>query len=105
MLAAAVGLGVCVAGITAAERRGPKKHTVTIEGMRFQPEQLTVAAGDTIVWTNKDLVPHTVTSEAGRFDSRTIQAEKSWTFTARQQGEFPYVCTFHPTMKATLNVQ
>ena len=73
--------------------------------MRFQRERLTVARGDTIVWVNKDLVPHPATSEAGRFDSQTIQTEKSWKFTARQKGEFPYVCTFHPTMKAMLNVK
>jgi putative membrane protein len=46
-----------------------------------------------------------VASEPGRFDSRTIETEKSWRFTARTAGEFPYVCTFHPTMKAMLNVK
>jgi plastocyanin len=101
----AVALVVCTAGLTAGERPEPKTHTVTIEGMRFQPERLTVAPGDTVVWVNKDVVPHTATSEAGRFDSETIQAEKSWKFTTRQKGEFAYVCTFHPTMKAMLNVK
>ena len=41
----------------AGDQRKAKTHTVTIEGMRFQPEVLTVARGDTIVWVNKDLVP------------------------------------------------
>ena len=104
-LTAAVGLVVCTAGPAAGLRPEPKTHTVTIEGMRFQPERLTVARGDTIVWVNKDLVPHTATSEAGRFDSQTIQTEKSWKFTAGTKGEFPYVCTFHPAMKAMLNVK
>jgi plastocyanin len=48
-LAAAIGLVVCAAGIAAGERPKPKTHTVTIEGMRFQPDRLTVARGDTIV--------------------------------------------------------
>jgi len=104
-LAAALVLVVCAAGLAADEQREPKTHTVMIEGMRFQPERLTVAPGDTIIWVNKDPVPHTATSAAGRFDSRTIQAEKSWKFTASQKGEFPYVCTFHPTMKAMLYVK
>jgi plastocyanin len=104
-LTAAVGLLVCTAGFAASDRSEPTTHTVTIEEMRFQPERLTVARGDTIVWLNKDLVPHTATSEAGRFDSQTIQAAKSWTFTATTTGEFPYVCSFHPTMKAMLNVK
>ena len=104
-LTAAVGLVVCTAGFAASDRSEPTTHTVTIEEMRFQPERLTVAPGDTIVWVNKDLVPHTATSEAGRFDSQTIQTAESWKFTARTRGEFAYICSFHPTMKAMLNVK
>ena len=103
--ATAVGLLVCVVGVVAGERATLKTHTVTIEGMRFQPESLTVARGDTVVWVNKDLVPHTATSEAGSFDSQIIQADKSWRFTAKKKGEFPYICTFHRTMKAMLRVK
>ncbi len=101
----AVGLVACTIGVAAGGRLKVKTHTVTIEGMRFQPERLTVARGDTVVWVNKDLVPHTATSETGRFDSQTIRTEKSWTFTARRRGKFAYICTFHPTMKAMLRVK
>ncbi len=83
----------------------PKTHTVTIEDMRFQPEVLTVASGDTIVWVNKDLVPHTATSQAGGFDSKAIEAGRSWRFTVSAKGDFAYVCTFHPAMTAMLHVQ
>ena len=105
VLAVAATVIVCVIGLTADERPKPKTHTVTMENMRFQPETLTVARGDTIVWINKDLVPHTATSKAGRFDSQLVQAEKSWRFTARKKGEFAYICTFHPTMTAMLRVR
>jgi plastocyanin len=54
---------------------------------------------------HEDLVPHTATSRAGGFDSEAIPAEQSWRFTARKKGEFAYVCTFHPTMTATLRVR
>jgi plastocyanin len=73
--------------------------------MRFQPQTLTVSSGDTIVWVNKDLVPHTATSKAGGFDSKTIQAGGSWKYTAGAKGEFAYICAFHPAMQATLRVQ
>ena len=97
---------VCVIGFTAAhERPEPKTHTVTMENMRFQPQSLTVAPGDTVVWVNKDLVPHTATSRDGVFDSKAIQAQTTWSFTARQKGEFAYICAFHPTMTATLLVR
>ena len=41
-LAAAVAVIVCAMGLVAVERPKPKTHTVIIEGMRFQPESLTV---------------------------------------------------------------
>ena len=105
ILAVAATVIVCVIGLTGAERPKPKTHTVTMENMRFEPESLTVARGDTVVWVNKDLVPHTATSKTGGFDSQVIQAEKSWKFTVRKKGDLAYVCTFHPTMIAMLRVK
>ncbi len=105
ILAVAAPVIVCAIALTAGERPKPKTHTVTMEKMRFQPESLTVARGDTVVWVNKDLVPHTATSKAAGFDSQVIQAEKSWRFTVRKKGDFAYLCTFHPTMTAMLRVK
>ena len=99
------GLILCTTVGFAVDQRKPKTHTVTIEGMRFQPEMLTVERGDTIVWVNKDLVPHTATSKAGNFDSKLIEADKSWKHTVRKKGDYAYICTFHPTMKAILQVE
>ena len=99
------GLISCAMAVLAVDQRKSKTHTVAIEGMRFQPEMLTVERGDTIVWTNKDLVPHTATSTAGSFDSKLIEADKSWKFTVRKKGDFAYICTFHPTLKAMLQVE
>ena len=96
---------MCTTAVASGDRPKPKTHTVTIEGMRFLPEVLTVAPGDTVVWVNKDLVPHTATSTAGGFDSKDIQADKSWRYTIKTTGDFAYICTFHPTMKAMLRVK
>ena len=91
-------------GVGAAPTK-PRTHTVTMEGMRFNPDTLTVARGDTIVWVNKDVVAHTATSDAAGFDSKIIQPEKSWRYTAAKRGRFPYVCTYHPTMVGVVQVQ
>ena len=99
------GLIVCAIVVLAGSQRKPKTHTINIEGMRFQREVLTVASGDTIVWINKDIVPHTATSKTGGFDSKLIQVDKSWKYTTQRKGDFAYICTFHPTMKATLRVE
>lgn len=104
-LIAALGLIVGTMDVVSSARTTPKTHTVTIEGMRFQPAMLTVAPGDTVVWINKDVVPHTATSKAGHFDSKGIQADKAWSYTVRETGDFAYICTFHPAMKAILRVE
>ena len=104
-LIAALTVVLSSLGVAASDRPTSQTHTVIIEGMRFQPEVLTVAPGDTVVWVNKDLVPHTATSKAGGFDSKDIQADKSWRYTIKTTGDFAYICTFHPTMKAMLRVK
>lgn len=91
-----------------AVRAGPpatEARTVTIENLQFSPAKLTVHRGDRIVWINKDLFPHTVTAEGKVFDSQSIAPNASWTYVARKSGQFPYSCTFHPTMRGTLVVQ
>ena len=89
----------------AADAPRPATHTVTIEGMSFQPAILTVRTGDSVVWVNKDWFPHTATSETGDFDSLEIPPDKSWTYTPKTKGEFSYFCSLHPTMKAMLRVE
>lgn len=82
----------------------PATHTVVIEGLKFAPETITVRRGDAVVWVNKDPYPHTATAK-GSFDSGSIAGGGSWKYTARNAGEHPYICTFHPNMKAILRVE
>ena len=89
----------------AQSQRKPVVHTVTITEMRFAPQTLSVARGDLVIWVNKDIVPHTATSAGGGFDSKTIEANASWTLRVRKAGKFDYICTLHPTMKALLQVK
>jgi plastocyanin len=69
---------------------------VTIDGASFSPADLTVKAGDTVVWVNKDLLAHTATAKDGSFNSTVIPPGKSWRFVAKAKGDFPYTCSFHP---------
>jgi plastocyanin len=83
----------------------PAVHTVKIEGMKFTEDPLTVHQGDTVVWENKDIVPHTATGTHHEFDSKEIKPGSSWKYVAKKKGEISYVCSFHPTMKAQLIVK
>ena len=96
----------CAAALFAAGAYAEgKTHAVRIEGMKFIPERLEVAAGDTVVWTNKDFLPHSVTAREARVESGDLAPDKSWRFTARKKGEMPYICRLHPVMKGVLVVK
>lgn len=102
--AAAVALAaVAIGGLNSAAADTPRTHVVTMQAMRFEPENLTVRQGERVVWVNEDLVPHTVVHDT--FDSQLIAPGASWRYVARQPGEYSYRCTLHPTMKAALIVQ
>jgi plastocyanin len=104
--AAALALAMCGALTDmAAAARKPMTHTVTIDASRFEPETLSVMAGDTVVWVNKDVVAHTATSTPGAFDSGLIAPGKSWKYRPKRAGEFAYTCTYHPTMNGMLRVK
>ena len=102
VLVAALFFGIST-GLSAAP--ASKSHTVDIEAMQFSPATLEVKVGDTVVWKNKDAFPHNVTAANKGFRSVDIQSGHSWNFKARGKGVFPYVCTLHPNMKATLIVK
>ena len=91
-------------GATPAQAAGAT-HRVSIQGMKFVPERVEVAAGDTIVWTNKDFVPHTVTAQAAKLESGELAEGKSFRFVAKKKGEMPYICRLHPVMKGTVIVK
>lgn len=80
-------------------------HVIVIESMRFSPASLTVKRGDRIVWENRDLFPHTATSNAKAFDSEDVAANGSWAFVAEKPGDYAYHCAHHPTMTARLIVR
>lgn len=97
--------GVGWAEIFAHSKSASQTHTVLIKDFKYVPETLTVKAGDTVIWKNEDLVPHTATANGKSFDSKNIASKASWKYVANKPGTYPYLCTYHPTMKARLIVQ
>jgi len=92
-------------GAAAEPKTAASTHTVTMENLQFTPQELTVNRGDRIVWMNKDFFPHTATANDKSFDSGSIAANGSWSWHATKSGDYPYGCTFHPTMKAKISVR
>ena len=73
--------------------------------MKFVPGRLEVAAGDTIVWTNKDFLPHSVTAAAAKVESGDLAQDKTFRFVARRKGEMKYICRLHPVMQGVVVVR
>jgi plastocyanin len=84
-----------------SKTRTPKEHSVAIRAMQFDPAVVDVRVGDTIVWTNEDVVPHTATA-TGEFDSQELATRQQWRYTVTKAGETIYKCTYHPTMYGTI---
>ena len=76
----------------------------------YSPDRAIVTQGDTVVWTNADVAPHTVTSAEDygeTFDSSLISEGETFTLdtTNLEIGEYEYLCIVHPWMIATLVVE
>lgn len=99
-------LGIAALAVTLTAASKPTHTTtVAIDAVRFQPADVTVSVGDTVVWTNKDPFPHNVTSKHGAFHSASLAPGRSFRFHATTAGTFPYTCTLHPTMRGEIHVK
>lgn len=95
-----------LAGTAMAETPAPAKvQKVAIRDFAFAPQVITVAPGTTIVWTNEDEDPHTVTANDKSFHSAAIDTEERFTFTFTRPGEFAYFCSLHPHMTGKVVVK
>ncbi len=82
-------------------------NAVTIKNFAFSPPTLTVKAGTTVTWTNTDPDAHTVTSKQGSggpLQSAALATNDTYSYTFTQPGTYPYYCTIHPFMTATVEV-
>jgi plastocyanin len=100
-IAAAIILNVTAAR---AEDTRAEDTKVMIDNFTFEPAQLTVKVGTTVTWTNRDDIPHTVVS-AGKFRSKTMDTDGTFTFTFTTAGEYKYFCSLHPHMTGTVKVE
>jgi len=80
-----------------------KEHVIIMHPMTYEPEVVTVQAGDLVVWQNTDSNPHTAVAP-GRFDSGQVPPNGTYRVTLSKVGELPYACTLHPQMKGKIIV-
>lgn len=98
------GGGASAATVTANGKTsgGADAPLVTMRNLKFQPSTLTVKRGTEVRFDNADVAPHTVTGSGGSPDSGIIGPGGS--FKLRIDDKLDYVCTVHPSMKATIEL-
>jgi plastocyanin len=106
--ASGIALGIALATAPALALAPPAagggEVPVTIVARAYQPAQLTVEDGQTVIWTNRGFGPHTVTALDGEFDSGRLNLGESFKVTFTTPGTFAYKCTVHPTMRGSVTV-
>jgi plastocyanin len=99
-LAATVGVVSAFAGGSAT---AGSATSVRITRFAFSPQELTVAPGTTVTWTNQDEAPHTVTG--GELASPGMDTGDRYEHAFVRPGDYPYVCAVHPFMTGVVHVR
>ena len=99
--AAAILLGAAAPNARAAT----PAQTVEIAGFAFKPAVLTVAAGSSVTFVNRDQEAHTVVAQNGAFNSSGLDTNDRWTVRLPKPGTYRYFCSLHPYMKGTIVVR
>src|SRR5215813_2432214 len=88
-----------------AQENAPSAGAVKIDNFSFTPASITVRAGTTIKWTNRDDIPHTVVADDKSFKSKTLDTDEEFSFTFSKPGTYSYFCSLHPKMTGKVVVQ
>jgi plastocyanin len=79
---------------------------VSMKGIKFNPANVTVKAGDKVTWTNNDSVGHDVTGDNFKSgDAGGMQNGDTFAHTFDKKGTFDYVCTVHSGMEGSVTVK
>jgi len=101
---AIVGSGL--AGGVLVARAQTSSSAVEIHNFTFTPQTLTVKAGTTVTWTNKDDTPHGIASANNAFTrSKAMDTDDSYSHTFNTPGTYQYFCYVHSFTKGTIVVQ
>ena len=106
VLAATILLFAAKSSVVMSAQQAPAASTeVKIDNFSFGPAAITVPAGTTVTWTNRDDIPHTVVSDDKIFKSKVLDTDEKFSYTFSKPGTYPYFCSVHPKMTGKVVVQ
>ncbi len=79
--------------------------TVAIRNNDFVPPRITIRVGDTVTWTNEDLVPHDAFATDESWQTSMLTTGQSGSITFTTVGTVPYVCSLHLFMRGEVVVE
>ena len=100
-----LGIFVAFTMKTARPASPPANSEVKIDNFTFNAPTLTVPVGAEVTWTNRDDIPHTVTSEDGVFRSKALDTDEKFSYKFEKAGTYHYFCSIHPKMTAEVVVK
>lgn len=103
MLRRLLALALLPAGRRAAAQDAAPA-VVEMTKLFFVPADITIRAGESVTFVNRDLAPHTATAGDASFDTGTLRRDERKDIVFPAPGEFPYVCRFHRHMTGIVRV-
>lgn len=88
-----------------ADNQAAMETAIRIDNFSFVPATVTIPAGTTVRWTNRDDIPHSVVADDKSFKSKALDTDDQFTYTFAKPGTYHYFCGLHPKMTATVVVQ
>jgi plastocyanin len=92
------------AASAAASAPAADATTVAIKDIAFNPQMIQAKVGETITWTNQDIIAHTVTLDDKSVDSGNVAPSATYSHAFTQAGTFTYHCEIHKQMTGTITV-
>ncbi|HKM67314.1 MAG TPA: cupredoxin family copper-binding protein [Candidatus Acidoferrum sp.] len=90
----------------ATQKAAGSTSQVKIDNFTFAPGAVTVPAGTTVQWVNRDDIPHTVVSEdKSTFKSKALDTDDNYSYMFTKPGTYTYFCSIHPKMTGKVVVQ
>jgi plastocyanin len=94
-----------------SEESTAEEVRVRLESSNFDPSELTIAAGTTVLFLNADSYTHTVTEGTGGqavddpIVDREIAQNRSVRVTFDEPGTYDITCKIHPSMQLSITVE
>jgi len=76
---------------------------IQMANVGYAPAQASAHVGDSVEWTNDDIVAHTATARDGAWDVM-IQPKAKASITLKSPGTIEYYCRLHPNMVGAIAV-